>query len=103
MAVVIVEMFTRTEDSRGRGGTVANAHSGGAAKLTTGLASVATTLAADLGEAALVMNRGPENVWLMFGITPTAAVGQGHYLANGATRTFEGLQPGYKVAAINDA
>ena len=103
MAVLIVEMFTITPENRTRAGIVSNAASGGVAKITTGLASVSPTLAADKGEGAYVVNRGPENVWVMFGATPTAVVGQGHYLASGATRVFEGLEPGYRIAAINDA
>lgn len=71
--------------------------------LTSGAASVASTKASSQRESnggAVIVTAVDGNVWVTSGEAPVAAVGTGHYVLTGQTRSFT-LGTGQKVAVID--
>ena len=74
-----------------------------ATELTSSGSAAATTLTADEGDYARVVNNGTGTIWVTFGTAPVAAVGTTHPVGPGMTVDFGPLTGGHKASVIDDS
>lgn len=72
-------------------------------ELSSGGASVASTITANEGDVCVVTNPAAGLIWVKFDAAPTAAVEDLHPVMGASQRIFGPIGAGMKVAVIDDS
>lgn len=101
MAQIIVEIGRAPAGSRFGAAPVMEAAGARSEEITSSGTSQATSITANVGDTATVVNNGTEDVW--FAVSETAAVGTTFFVPADKEKSVGGLGEGDTISVINDS